>query len=752
MASIIFFGLFFIFDYLKSTDQHILNDEVFLIPDSSIQITQDKETLTVKFKTPLDKEKLDFPTEVLIKNLDINEVKISVSKRFIGKFSSGIGPQNYIKIPLSKEELSKKEIELRITSKKIILDDNTKHLELYLGRNNKLNSLYFHNERKDFTRPLLQIIVFASFISVFLLLQLLVKKESLHWNILLIAFSSLITTIATSNLSYLLFNDEYKLSFLLASRVIIAVMTISTFMKISNFKNLFIQKNIFLILFILTALVSALGTNNYIENSVILTFLCALLILGPLISLIVCLKKVFKYKKENKSGYYLSLISVALFFEIIFSFYIAQSKDFYLITIFDILLLAILTINSALEFRLNEKTIDKQNEKLISQARDAAIGDTAKSLAHDLRKPLTQMSSVLSNFDKYKNNPETFKMIKEELNYTIEHSEAMLQSLLDFSRESKLVRKSESLKECIKKALYLNRKEIEKYNVKIHFDINHTKRVDIHKNKIIRVISNLVANAIEAQYIMSQTTNKYILISTQEDQDITFQVTNNGPTIPKNEQDKLFNSFYSTGKPSGTGLGLSTCKKVINQHGKEIWVSSDEEESKMIFSFTLDKNSEVDSEPLIWKESQNIAQETEQVSTLGSGTSKVIIFSCNDDLLTNINIKETLTSTVESFFPNVELELHIFEKGEDLIEALDKYSPLLIICDYILNKSGGKLNGIETLQECEHINMQSQLYLLTNWEFDKEVNFNLLSSPLDQTEAKFIIEEYLSFLEKRIHS
>jgi signal transduction histidine kinase len=76
------------------------------------------------------------------------------------------------------------------------------------------------------------------------------------------------------------------------------------------------------------------------------------------------------------------------------------------------------------------------------------------------------------------------------------------------------------------------------------------------------------------------------LISTrQDDTGVLVAVRDSGPGIPPEHLERVFDSFYTT-KPSGTGMGLSICRSIIDAHGGRLWAEANEPRGA-IFQFTL---------------------------------------------------------------------------------------------------------------------------------------------------------------------
>jgi signal transduction histidine kinase len=98
----------------------------------------------------------------------------------------------------------------------------------------------------------------------------------------------------------------------------------------------------------------------------------------------------------------------------------------------------------------------------------------------------------------------------------------------------------------------------------------------VDARQVEQVFNNLIKNAWEA---MSQTFEPKIFVEGRRDVDPNFvlvTVKDNGPGIPKEIQEKIWVSFFTTkGGKGGTGLGLSAVVQIVQQHGGKIWLESD---------------------------------------------------------------------------------------------------------------------------------------------------------------------------------
>src|SRR6202167_2383089 len=88
-------------------------------------------------------------------------------------------------------------------------------------------------------------------------------------------------------------------------------------------------------------------------------------------------------------------------------------------------------------------------------------------------------------------------------------------------------------------------------------------------NRLDRVVANLVLNACEA---VSPDSGLIVITTTGNQACLQIGVWDNGPGIPPEIQDSVFQPFVSYGKSEGSGLGLAIVKKIVEDHGGEIYV------------------------------------------------------------------------------------------------------------------------------------------------------------------------------------
>lgn len=217
-------------------------------------------------------------------------------------------------------------------------------------------------------------------------------------------------------------------------------------------------------------------------------------------------------------------------------------------------------------------------------------------ISHKLRNPLTTILGYLPFLQekmKALGEPEkeVLRVIENEGLLLSSHVDKLLMFTL-LEREYLEIKKEkvdiksivETVLEMIASLIKVNMAEVE-----IDSRLGDVGEVYVDKLKIQDVIENLVENAIK----FNDKKRKKVRISgcAVDDKFIQMEISDNGPGIPSEEQEKIFQKFYQveeyfTGKVEGTGLGLALAKRLVETHGGRIWVESKLGEGST-FYFTL---------------------------------------------------------------------------------------------------------------------------------------------------------------------
>ncbi|MBS3788589.1 PAS domain S-box protein [Candidatus Bipolaricaulota bacterium] len=211
--------------------------------------------------------------------------------------------------------------------------------------------------------------------------------------------------------------------------------------------------------------------------------------------------------------------------------------------------------------------------------------------SHELQEPLRMVSSYTKLLEKrYKN--ELDEDAREFINYAADGAERMQKQINALLHYSRITTKGKELKttdtvSALAKARDNLKKMIEENQAKVTND--ELPKVQADESQLVRLFQNLVQNAIK--FRGKETPNVHISAEERED-DWLFAVTDNGKGIEPEYQEEIFSIFKrleGRDETEGTGIGLASCKKIVERHGGDIWVESELGEGST-FYFTLPKS------------------------------------------------------------------------------------------------------------------------------------------------------------------
>lgn len=187
------------------------------------------------------------------------------------------------------------------------------------------------------------------------------------------------------------------------------------------------------------------------------------------------------------------------------------------------------------------------------------MGELASSVAHDFRIPLSVITTALDvikmqNKDLDQKTLQHFKMIQD----SVSKMKTRIDGILDFTKTTPIVFSEESLSKIIQSTL---EKITMPENVDVNFKPNKiTTKCD--PSQLETVLLNLILNSIEA--IGKNKGSISIRIKEVEGKCI-IEIEDTGSGIPNEDLSRIFDPLYTT-KSTGIGLGLLSCKNIVEQH------------------------------------------------------------------------------------------------------------------------------------------------------------------------------------------
>ena len=194
------------------------------------------------------------------------------------------------------------------------------------------------------------------------------------------------------------------------------------------------------------------------------------------------------------------------------------------------------------------------------------LGKLAASLTHEIKNPLSVIKLNLEflkmNVEKF--DQETIECIDSSLE-AADMIDKLIYSTLEFSRRSKDEFNYYCINEIIQKSLQITKGNANKKNINFQLNLaDKLSKIKVSESKILQVLINIISNSIEA----SGSNSKILINSFENNGKVNVEIIDEGLGISEEKKNIIFDDFY-TSKDNGTGLGLSVCKTILEEHNAD---------------------------------------------------------------------------------------------------------------------------------------------------------------------------------------
>ncbi|EJQ72443.1 PAS domain S-box protein [Bacillus cereus HuA2-4] len=213
-------------------------------------------------------------------------------------------------------------------------------------------------------------------------------------------------------------------------------------------------------------------------------------------------------------------------------------------------------------------------------------GRIAAGIAHEVRNPLTTVRGYLQ-FLQDNVSPSNKELFKSLLIPELDRANSIITKFLAISKTREFTREpfpiNTFLREYIQQLLA---SEVFLHNISIDYEFSTELDgvlVNIDRHELVQVFLNLFQNAIDAR---GERPLSIQISSYRLDNFVRITFTDNGTGVPPAIQEYIFDPFFST-KDSGTGLGLSVTKKIIQNHNGTLKMSSNQNGTTFTISIPI---------------------------------------------------------------------------------------------------------------------------------------------------------------------
>ena len=239
----------------------------------------------------------------------------------------------------------------------------------------------------------------------------------------------------------------------------------------------------------------------------------------------------------------------------------------------------------------NEKIeeLERAADQLTRTERESAWREMAKQVAHEIKNPLTPMKlsvqHLLRSYD-IEDPKGSFEKIKKVVDGVIEQIDGLARIANEFSNFARMPEPQKEPQDLV--ALIQNAVVVFQGNDKYQLEFKTEfkgKIISVDKDQMVQVLNNLIKNAIQSFQNRGHGTIKVILEENDQKSGVIISVVDDGCGIESENNKRVFIPRFTT-KSSGSGIGLSLVKQIVENHGGVVSFSSKEGEGS-VFTFSI---------------------------------------------------------------------------------------------------------------------------------------------------------------------
>lgn len=217
-------------------------------------------------------------------------------------------------------------------------------------------------------------------------------------------------------------------------------------------------------------------------------------------------------------------------------------------------------------------------QRLGQTQRMTALGELVSTTTHEFNNVLMTIINYAKMGMRHDDKATRDKAF-DKINRAGMRASKITNAVLGMARNRSEHFENTDLPKLIDESMVLLEREMQKYRISVEIAIEpNLPEVSAIGNQIQQVLMNLLINARQAMSDGGQLVIK--LQQNQQEKTVELSVRDYGPGIPQDKLRRIFEPYYTTksgpdatGK-GGTGVGLATCKNIIEAHGGKIRVES----------------------------------------------------------------------------------------------------------------------------------------------------------------------------------
>ncbi len=220
--------------------------------------------------------------------------------------------------------------------------------------------------------------------------------------------------------------------------------------------------------------------------------------------------------------------------------------------------------------------LKKYENESIRKERLSEMGNLAAGVAHEIRNPLNTISIAAQRLAaeyKPEQNNEEFLTFTSEIRSETKRLNEIITKFLALAREDIKMQTPINLEKFITEIVYFISVEADELGIKISTKLEPDLIIKVNVDSLKQIITNLFNNAKEA--LANQVTKIIEIKTVKSDDNVMISFSDNGPGVSSELREKVMMPYFTT-KEAGTGLGLPTVHRIINEMNGSVSIEKSE--------------------------------------------------------------------------------------------------------------------------------------------------------------------------------
>jgi nitrogen-specific signal transduction histidine kinase len=229
--------------------------------------------------------------------------------------------------------------------------------------------------------------------------------------------------------------------------------------------------------------------------------------------------------------------------------------------------------------------VEQLEERERLRDRLVALGEMAAAIAHEVKNPLAGIEVMAGVLKRQLTDADAQSILNDIINEA-KMANQIVHEALEFVRPIRLQVEHTLITEVLQNAMTLADSKVSRRNIRLQVDLDEgLPPIQGDHHQLTQLFTNLLINAFEAlegrgsvevtahEGVIEDDPNAPAGESHTPTRTVVVDVADDGPGVPKDLRDRIFNAFFTT-KPQGSGLGLAIVRKIVDAHDGRIDILS----------------------------------------------------------------------------------------------------------------------------------------------------------------------------------